>query len=375
MAIDMMSDVVQKVVQKLDQGMTEKSLGKPYLSSHNYRAKEFNRSFVKIINIVDSKRRLAFIDGGNQELVGAPNFSIQVNRVCFSLFEGRKRIHDENIPHKIEFFSATFAVFKDEKIFYETSIFPVSSTFSALVPNEDDLSFDSTDRRLMVGTARADIARVASIARRFAEWTFARQVVANWLEEGDVLVMDGTLRTAFRNESKYAKEAYRIAKSKGVIYSGFAKTSRLLTTTGLSLIGAVQKLAADAKAGPIWSYHPIAESLTVEHEGSIFIVKLNENSNRIYRYEIQAEQSKQLKADQLNEVLSQIALNSADASFPGYPYGLMDVDANARVRYDEVETYRIMFLSEISKMGSWQKFLRHMQADDAHTVLNGLRGA
>ena len=374
MAIDMMSDVVQKVVQNLDQVMAEKSLGKPYLSSHNYRAQDFNRSFFKPINIVNSRKRLAFVDGGNQELVGAPNFSIQVNRVCFNLFEGRKRIHDERIPHKTEFFSTTFAVFKEEKIFYDTSIFPVASAFSALVPNEDDLSFDSTDRRLMVGTARADIARVASIARRFAEWTFARHVVENWLEEGDVLVMDGTLRTAFQNESKYSKEAFRIANSKGVVYSGFAKTSRLLTTTGLSLIGALQKLAADAKAGPIWHYYPIAESLSPEHEASIFIVKLNENSNRIYRYEIQAEQAKRLEADLLNEVLSQLSLNSVDASFPGYPYGLMDVDANARVRYDEVETYRIMFLSEISKMGSWQKFLRHMQADDAHTVLNSLRG-
>ena len=374
MAIVMMNDVVQKVVQNLDQVMGEKKLGKPYLSSHNYRAKEFDRSFFKPLRIVDSKRKLAFVDGGNQELVGAPNFSIQVNRVCFNLFEGRKRIHDESITHKIEFFSATFAVFKDEKIFYETSIFPVASTFSNLVPDENDLSFDSTDRRLMVGTARADIARVASIARRFAEWTFARQVVANWLEERDVLVMDGTLRTAFQNESKYAKEAYRIAKSKGVIYSGFAKASRLLTTSGLSLMGALQKLSSEAKVGPIWYYYPIAESMSPEHEGAIFVVKLSENSSRIYRCEINAEQATGLEAGELNEVFGQLALNSADASFPGYPYGLMDVDSNARVRYDEVETYRIMFLSEISKRGSWQKFLRHMQADDAHTVLNSLRG-
>ena len=371
----MMSDVVHKVVQNLDEVMTEKNLGKPYLSSHNYRAREFDKSFFKPLKMVNSKRRLAFVDGGNQELVGAPNFSIQLNRVCFNIFEGRKRVHDESIPHKIEFFSATFAVFKEEKIFYNTSIFPVANTFSDLLPDERDLSFDSTDRKLMVGTARADIERVASIARRFGEWTFARQVVQNWLREGDVLVMDGTLRTAFQNEPKYAREAYSAAKSKGVIFSGFAKASRLLTTSGLSLIGALQKLANDAKPGPIWYYYPIAESLSPEHEAAIFIVKLNEFSDRVYRYEIHAGQAQSLGTDNLNEVLSQLSVNSVDVSFPGYPYGLMDVDTIARVRYNEVETYRLMFLSEISKMGSWPKFLRHIQADDAHTFLNSLRGS
>jgi hypothetical protein len=33
-----------------------------------------------------------------------------------------------------------------------------------------------------------------------------------------------------------------------------------------------------------------------------------------------------------------------------------------------------MLLSEISKQGKWEKFARHIQASDAHSVLNMLVG-
>jgi len=370
----MIGEVVKKVVKNLDGMIGESELGEPFLSSHNYRTHSFNVEYFKPICLVKSDRKLAFVDGGNCELLSAPNFSIQLNRIYFNIFEGKMRVQNSNIPQAIEFFSATFAVFKNNEIFFDTSVFPVDDEFSSLVPDESDLSFRSTDRRLMVGSSRADISRVASIARRFAEWKFSRHIVENELGKGDVLVMDGTLRTAFVNEADYAREAYRAAKKKSVIYSGLSKTSKLFTTTGLSLLGAVRKFAEDSKVGPLWYYYPIADSLSPEHEATFFIVKLHEQAQRVFRYEIYGEQAKSLTPEEINEVLCQLCINSCDVSFPGYPYGLIDADVNARVRYDELETYRVMFLSEVSKLGSWPKFSRHMQSGDAHSILNMVRG-
>jgi len=370
----MIGKVVRKLIEDLNGTVDEEDLGQPFLSSHNYRTHAFDKNFFKPIRVVKSDRKLAFIDGGNSELVGAPNFSIQLNRVYFNVFQGRQRIPDAHIPQRMEFFSATFATFRDDQIFFDTSIFPVLDIFKERLPNPADLSFNSTDRRIMIGNSRADIERVASIARRFAEWEYAKHVVQNELDEGDVIVMDGTLRTAFTNESKYARAAYEVARNNGVIYSGLSKTSRLFTTTGLSLLGAVRKMAIELGIGQVWYYYPIAESLSPEHEAAIFIVKLHEQSKRAFRYEIHAEQVEELNDDEINEIFSQLSINSCDASFPGYPYGLIEADGNARVRYEEIQMYKMMLLSEVSKLGSWPKFSRHIESEDAHDVLNMLRG-
>jgi NurA domain len=369
----MSSEVARKLVKSLDALINEDDLGGPFLSSHNYRAYPLSVNHFNTIKTVESDRKFAFVDGGNQELVAAPNFSVQLNRVYFNVFAGRRRIQPSSLTQRIEFFSVTSAKFRNDQIFFDTELFPVSDQFDELIPDTSDLSFNSTDRRITVGNSRADIARVASIARRFAEWQVAKHVVMKEIDEGDVLVMDGTLRTAFANESKYARAAYTVAKDKGVLYTGLSKTSHLFTTTGLSLMGALRKLAEDNKIGSTWYYYPVAESLSPEHEAAIFIIKLNSQSPRIFRYEIQSEQSNSLDSKGMNEIFSQLSINASDLSFPGYPYGLIDADDNARVRYEELEAYRVMLLSEISKLGSSSKFLRHMQSIDTHGVLNLLR--
>lgn len=366
----MLSEVIKKLIETLDSQTAEDELGDPFLSSHNYRVYPLNVDYFKPIEGIETDRKLAFLDGGNQELIGAPDFSVQLNRIYFNIFMGTRRIYPKILPQKIEFFSMTYAKPKESQLFYDTSLFPVRDTFAELIPNSSDLSFNSMDRRIITGGSRANISRVASIARRFAEWEFAKHVVDNELGEEDILVMDGTLRTAFTNESDYARSAYAAAKDKGVIYSGLSKTCRLFTTSGIPLLSAIGKLALDHRIPPVWYYYPIAESLSTEHEAAIFVVRLNNQSNRIFRYEIHAEQVKSLKLEEFNEIFSQLSLNSNDLTFPGYPYGLIDADDNARVRHEELEMFRVMLFSEISKIGSSSKFLRHMQSSDAHEVLN-----
>jgi hypothetical protein len=369
----MLNEVVKKLAQELNRQIPEDDLGDPFLSSHNYRPHPLDPANFSLIRGVDSTRKFAFLDGGNLELIGAPNFSIQLNRVYYGLFAGKRRIQPRNLPQRMDFFSLTFARFKDDNIFYETSLFPVIEDHRELLPDFRDLSFDSTDRKIMVGESRADIGRVASIAKRFAEWEFAKRIVDEELADKDVLVMDGTLRTAFTNESKYARSAYQASRTKGVIYTGLSKSSRLFTTTGLSLLGAIRSLATDRGVVPLWYYYPIADSLSPDHEAAIFITKLGEQSQRVFRYEIDAESIKSLSTDELNEIFWQLSLNCTDLGFPGYPYGLVDADDKARIRHEELEMYRVILFSEISKLGASSRVLNHIQSSDAHQVLNTLR--
>lgn len=371
----MMLEAIKKLVEKLDSEIKDQDLGNPFFSKPEYETFPLEEKHFKPITEVESTRKLAFVDGGNLEILGAPNFSVQVNRVYYNVFDGKVRLHPKTLPPRVEFFSVTFASFKGGEIYYDTSLFPVREEFSGHLPLESDLSFSSFDRTVMNGMLRADISRVASIARRFAEWEYAKSVINYELERGDVLVMDGTLQTAFTNESKYSSSAYKAAMKKGVIFTGLSKTSHLFTDTGLSLIGAVQKLSEDSNIPYKTWYYPIAEVMRHDHEASIYVVKLHSQAQRVFRYEIYKKQADKLNAKEIKETLARMALNSRDISFPGYPYGLIDADHRARVRVDEAEGYRVKLFSEISKKeGRWAKFARHVLAADAHSLLNVLAG-
>lgn len=366
----MSAEMARKVIESLDKNIQEYDLGAPFFSDPNYRAFPLESENFKPINPTTSDRKIAFVDGGNQEVLGAADFSVQINRVYFNVFKGQKRIQKSSLPTRIEFFSTTHSSFRDGEIFYDTSVFPLREEFRELLPNH--LSFNSSDRTVTIGTMRADISRVASIARRFAEWTYATHVVKRELEEGDVIVLDGTLQTAFTNEAIYSNKLYEIAKSRNIIVTGLSKTSGLFTNTGLSLLGAISKLAEDSKIPhPLW-YFPIAEVTSTDHNAFILVMKLNSKAEYIFRYEIYREQFLKLNDNEINEILSQLAENSQDVSFPGYPYGLVDADCFARVATGEIEGYKALLLSEISKRGKWKKFARHIRTVDAHTILNML---
>jgi hypothetical protein len=368
----MSGEISRRIAEFLDSCVAEDELGQPYFGNPDYETLPFPpANFVPIKDLKPSIRT-AFVDGGNQEIIGAPNFSAQMNRVYFNIFKGSERIVPESLPRKVEFYSATAASYRDDGIFYDTSVFPLKQEFEAFIPNQM-LSFSSLDRTVTLGNQRADIQHVASVARRFAEWEFARHVIEKELERGDMIVHDGSLQTSLTNEYKYLARAVEAAVERGVVFAGISKTSTLFTTTGLSLLGAVQKLAEDYAVKGAWCL-PIAKVANVLHNAFIYVVKLHESAKYVFRYEIYGEQAKRMSEEDLCRVTSALASNSKDISFPGYPYGLIDADSFARVSGDEIDAYRVPLMSELSKRGTWKKMARHICSGDAHGVLDLLKG-
>ncbi len=374
MVIEVAVEAVRELVERLDGNLEERDLGEPFFSDPRYRSFPFSEAGFRPVEPVDSDRMLVFVDGGNQEVLGAPNFSVHINRTYFSAFRGKERITDNSLPERVEFLSAAHSRYHKGKIFYDTALVPLRPGFKELLPQEGDLSFDSFDRTVMEGVMRANISRVASIARKFAEWEYGFHLIQKEMEDGDVLVLDGTLQTSYTNEFKYAKRVYEAARSKNVIVTGLSKTSRLFTTTGLSLLGAVSKLAADNQIPYGSWYFPVAEAMSTDHNAFIFVVKFSEVADYIFRYEMYGDQYKSMDQETINEILSRLAENARDVSFPGYPYGLVEADRFARITGDDVESYQVLLLSQISKMGGWKKFARHIRATDAHSILNMLMG-
>jgi len=366
-------EAARRLIEHLDTKIHEEELGNPFFRDPNVKTYPLDKSGFHKIQQTKLACKVAFVDGGNQEIVGAPDFSVQLNRLYFGMWDCSERMLEKSMPRRIEFFSSTYSRVTSNQVFYDTSVFPVHEEHRNMIPAESDLSFDSLDRTVTIGTQRADIERVASIARVFAEWQFATEIVKHELEKGDILVVDRTLQTTFKNEHNYLTNLVNSAKKKGVIVTGLSKTSALFTDTGLSLMGALSKLAEDDGMDEEW-YFPIAEIYRLDHNAMVLAVKLNRDAKRIFRYEIQREQFGELSEEQINGIFTHFVKNSSDLTFPGYPYGLIDADRFARVSLQEVEYYKALMFSQLSNVGKWEKLSRHIRAKDAHDVLNMLIG-
>ncbi len=357
-------EAAQKAIEFLEKNIFDDDIGSPYFGQSGVTSFPLVKEGFQSIPDGKSSRKIAFVDGGNQEIMGAPNFSVQLNRVYSTAWSGKNR-EEWKLP-RVEFFSSTYSRFKREEIHYETSIIASDNESEMYLPDEADLSFSSTDRSLMNGNQRADIDRVGSVARRFGEWRVALAALEK-LSEGDIIVMDGTLQSNFTNEAKYVKALSLAAKDRKVILTGMSKTSTIFTTTGLSLVGAVSALAEREKIKGNW-YYPVAESHSVDHNVVITIARLNPVSQRAFRFEIQRDEYEHMGKDGREEIFSLLCRNSYDATFPGYPYGLIDADRFARVSYDEMQYYHALLMSHISKTGS--NFMTHVRSSDAHNILN-----
>ncbi|TFG17823.1 MAG: hypothetical protein EU530_10125 [Promethearchaeota archaeon] len=373
----MVHDAIKELIKVLDNEIQENKIGKPLFEKPDYTTYPLNKNNFNVFQAKKSDRTIAYVDGGNIELLSAPNFSVQLNRVYFSMFQGEKRILPKKLPSRIEFFSAMLSKYENKILNFEGYLFPVKPEFSTLLPNQADLKFNSNDPRITnTNIHRADISHVATIPRKFTEWTLSRYIMEQELNSNDILVMDSTLQTGFPNEIKIANKNYAIAHKNNVIYTGLAKTCRLYTDTGLSLIGAINKVVETEKINfPLW-YIPIAECNGKFHQASIFFTKLHEKASNIFRFEINKTQADFLKGNKnLGTIFSDLAANSSDIGFLGYPYGLIDADHRARVRYEEIERYKMSILASAANLpGVISKLRNHLGATDAHITLNELYG-
>lgn len=360
-------DPVKSLIEELGTHLSQKEHSDVVLNSGNGRQFEIRPSEFVEITAVKAPRRMAFVDGGDGQLHESPNFLITINRVYFSIFEGRKRIKPKSNP-RVQFFSYVTSNIQTEKgakkVRYNTRLFAYSDEDRRYLPLEADLASQAESTSVLQG------ARLNSLGRKFAEWRLALHVVENELGRGDMIVMDGSLQSGFENEIKYANRLYDVAIQKGVIVCGLAKTSRLITESGDPLLARIAEIAECVPFGK-W-YVKVAEEVSSDDRGFMLAAKFHEKSPYVFRFEILREQFEKMDPDGLNSVLSSLAVNSQDVAMIGYPYGAIDADRFAQVRMEELSMYRGFVLSEMLKKPEWKKFQKYIASLGAHDALNGV---
>ena len=320
--------VFNKIIQHLDKKLNDHGNS---IILNNSTAVPIDKT--KFYSIADKNvPKAAFIDGGNAEIIGGANFSLQLIRAYYAVFENNKRIKQ----NKTEFYLLVTAKNVNEKIVYETETF---NTYLRI-----DKEFDAFDKNLSEPGHKAEPGKIAESARKITELKIAAEI-SNELSSGDLIVRDGDLIEGTDTEKNQIEQLKEKANEKGIIIAGLSKTTSLLTDSGNSVAAVLNKIGPECA----W-YYPATNN--------IGFVKLNKNSNYVFRLDF-------FVPDKLADILGALKQNSKDACFLGYPYGLIDADRFARVSTKEKEKLKLTLMSK-----GGENFRAHLASIDAHEILN-----
>lgn len=285
--------------------------------------------FQEIRESLDSSRtkRLAFVDGGQAEILSGGNLNLSFIRVFGHIMDGSQKCSS----YQHEFYILTTAVYREGELWYESKLFPTEGN---LLVDERDLTICSTDPSIRIGTERAPISKIANLARRFAELRLAQTLQT----EAAFVLLDGTLEPTYQHEEMYLADL-------GSSVSALAKTCSLFTTCGNSPVVLLQKLSPHQQC---WSYFV---------DGRTYFVKLHPRAKHIFRFEGDPN------------ILPFLIHNSGDPLFLGYPYGLLAADSLARVSNAEKNGLRMSLLLRDEN----RELVEYMQATNAHDILDSLR--
>lgn len=340
-----------EVIVEILHAICQKGISKeayPKFSGDGYTAHKIDSKNFHEIRKLNGDKKIAFVDGGNAEIIGSANFSLSLLRVCCTIYQNNKKSGFK----KFETLSFTRAASQDGEIFYKTSFFKL--------PNSMDLqevSFNSLDNSLMVGINRAEIGNVANAIRRFAELKAAKFIADNKI--ADMIVLDGNLQDTLTNENGYLSELYESCGKNNVLLSALSKTSSLFTDDG-NLLSAV--LAGMGSANS-WFYHPIAEISNPGHKAEMFFAKFHEKSRHIFRLDVFSMQKSNAE-----EIIGALAGNSNDPIFIGYPYGMVEADRTARVSKNERESLKARLLFRLQD----RNIEKYLSSRNAHEILDKL---
>jgi hypothetical protein len=294
-----------------------------------------NKESFNDIKLKISQDTIAFIDGGNLEILKTPSLSLFFNRVYGCTFQNNTKVKNSIF----EFYTLISTFNKEARLFYKTEYLFTNNKF-----NLKEYEFDSSDELIAVGNQRAPISLIGNIIRRFAELITAANTTA------DIVIIDGDLDIKYPYEEELHKD---FANNIGII-CGLAKTSNILTYHGNTATAYLDKLSGR----DMWLYN------TGRNSPHTYFVKLCKSSKYIFRLDVIGH-----KQD-INTIANLLIANSKDPIFPGYPYGLVEADKLARVSKSEQESLKLQLMARFGK--DYMKIIPFINSQNAHDILDSI---
>ncbi len=283
----------------------------------DYEALPITKNNFKLLQGVSGKK-IAFIDGGNSTLIQTPSYCVHFVRVFGAVFQDDKKI---------------------EKKKYEC--------FVLAAKNKVDFFWEGE------GLANVNISGEIEAAGEIARKHFELQLAEQFTEKSDLVLLDGTLEAVTKEEQRLFSNLYLSAEKNNCIVAALAKTCSLTTKNNVSIISLLNYLGNKE----IWQCNDVMKINNKMHEAKLSFVKLNKNSRHVFRFEVHGN----------NEAASWLIGQANDASFPGYPYGMIYADMFARVTNEEKNYFALRFTTQ------YQKMEQDIFSLNAHSILDTMR--
>jgi hypothetical protein len=158
-----MKEIVKKILEKIENNENDTIL----LDSPVIPGFEINQVNFSEIKKINSEKKIAFVDGGNLEILKSPSISLFFNRVYYAVYQNNKRCDNK----LFEFFSLISAKGRESRITFKTECFFTRNNLQL-----KDYSFDSFDPSLIKGGKRADISLVGDALRRLSEFSVINEI-------------------------------------------------------------------------------------------------------------------------------------------------------------------------------------------------------
>ncbi|MBR9699449.1 DNA double-strand break repair nuclease NurA [Candidatus Woesearchaeota archaeon] len=332
----MKKELVEKTLKPLDDFINRETAMLTFSDEKGFLPVPIKKEHFHELDLFGEAKEILAIDGGNQELLGAANFSLQFIRAAAVFYKG-KRLH----VVKKEFFALITADARG-KVQYKAEIIG-DQLF------DKEVFFQKEIKTLSGESEKLEINAIGNIIRRYAELKLAAEV----LKEDCLIIMDGSLQVKYPAEFVLMRELVDHAKEKKADLGFLSKTCRLLTKNSSSLSSALHELGPKGT----WHYHPVYAITDPHFLGEMHFVKLHPRTDYVFRLEL-------ARHTLAKDFILSLVQNSSDPIFYGYPYCLIEADRVARVSNKEKNYLRTLFLSKTSHKDKLKYLLASMNAHD-----------
>ena len=326
-----MNDLASEILKNI----TEESVTSSKIVFKNITSSDINKTNFHIIPNNKSNGKIAFIDGGNAEILASSAFSLHIIRIIALVYEQNKRIQIKKKEFKV-----LTTIDKDE---YVTKSFPKEAF--------KETRFKINDPNLKTGNDNVSISKIGSLIRRLAELEMAK----NLTNDAELIILDGSLETKYQEERVYLDKLQEVIKDTALI--AISKTCNIITNKGNSITALLKNIKSDK-----WYYDPNIKKQDKDYNAQLYFIKLHEKSDYVFRMD--------LFRGEINQILPLLTINSKDPVFLGYPYGLIEADKLARISNKEADLIKTQLMVNFGK--DWNKIKPSLNSVNAHQILDNI---